>query len=173
MVIYFQIPTIFSTDGRNISVSYWMYLVLMKLGRQKFIHLRDVYLNILLTRLKLLLKSWKHTKHQVLIKFREKWPNQEVTHYVLRSTNLLILLQIKKESIIISLALMITERYHSCQLNTKFCPISLPHQCYLHTQIKLLGITCVDLEAIYQLRMRYSVFVRYLLHGAGYSLKSI
>jgi len=41
--------------------------------------------------MKLLLKSRQHITHQVMIKFWQDWSKQEVIHYVLRSTNLIIL----------------------------------------------------------------------------------
>jgi hypothetical protein len=40
-------------------------------------------------RFKLLLKSWKGIKHQVLIKFWHHWFKQEVKHYILKSINLI------------------------------------------------------------------------------------
>jgi hypothetical protein len=49
--------------------------------------LSHCYLNLVLLRLKLLSKSWKH-KSQVL---QQNWSKQEVICYVLRSTNLLYL----------------------------------------------------------------------------------
>jgi len=33
----------------------------------------------------------KNLNHQVLIKFRQKWSKQEVIHYILRSTHLLLI----------------------------------------------------------------------------------
>jgi hypothetical protein len=67
------------------------------LGRQKCIQLSHLYLNLVPSRIKLLLKSWKDIKHQALIKFWKNWSKQEVIiHYVLKNTNLLLVFGIRK-----------------------------------------------------------------------------
>jgi len=48
-------------------------------------------------KLKEVLKIWKDINRQVSLKFRQNWFEQEVIHYVLISTNLLILFGIRKK----------------------------------------------------------------------------
>jgi len=129
LVIYLQISTIFWIDGIT-SVSYWTYKVLMTLGRQKSI-------NLVLLWFKSLLKSWKVTNHQVLIKFRQNRSKQEVRHYVLISINLLTLFGIWKNfhntgrnlllylfvKRLVELIVVIIEGCHSYQLHTGLYPV--------------------------------------------------
>jgi hypothetical protein len=93
-------------------------------------------LSLVLLRLRLLLKSWNGINHQMLIKFWHNWSEQEVKYYIRRSTNLLILFQIRRSCQIsgrhlvlnllirrvIKLILIIIEEYHFYQLHTTFYP---------------------------------------------------
>jgi len=63
---------------------------------QKYMQLSHYYLNLVLLRLKLLLSNWEDINRQALIKVRQKWTKQDVIHYVLTLTYLLILFGISK-----------------------------------------------------------------------------
>jgi hypothetical protein len=90
-----------------------------------------------LLRLKLILKSQNSINHQVFIKFWQNSFKQEVIHYFLRSTNLLILFGIRKNchssgrnlflclfiKRVIKLNVAIIKEYHCYQLHTKGYPI--------------------------------------------------
>jgi hypothetical protein len=95
-------------------------------------------LNLVLLRLKLLLKSWKGLKHQALIKFWQNWFKQEeIYYYVLRSTNLLILFELRKNCLSsrqnllmylfikrqTKLIVAVIEEYQCYELQTRFYPI--------------------------------------------------
>jgi hypothetical protein len=82
------------------------------------------------------------------MKFRQNGSDQEVIHYVLRSTNLILfgvlkichntggntfILYMKKVK---QMTVVITEGYHCYQLHTTFCPAFFS-QFELHTQKKL------------------------------------
>jgi hypothetical protein len=81
LLAYFQ----FIMSGwKNQSVVCWLCVVLMILGRLKYIQPSPVPL-----RLGLLLKGSTNVNHEVLITFHQNWFKPEVEYYVLKSINLL------------------------------------------------------------------------------------
>ena len=152
-----QTPTVFWLG--TISVSYWMYMELMMLGRQKYTQQNHWCVNRVPMRL-----SWLG-----------------VEQLALRSTNLLILFEIRKNcqrsgrsrSLYLSIRraikqiVVVIEAYHFCQLHTKFYPTSCC-QGQLHMQRKLLGIINVDFDATGQLLI-YFAFIKYLSKKWEYS----
>jgi hypothetical protein len=83
-------------DGRITSVSHQMYKAIMLWGRQICIQPSHKYLHLIVSRLKFLLQSWNNINHQVLIIIQHSFSKKEVMHYILRATNVLVLLWIKK-----------------------------------------------------------------------------
>jgi hypothetical protein len=87
-----------------------------------------------LLRFESLLKSGKDLSHRDLIKFRQNWTKQDIMHFVLRSTNLLIMFGIRKNSHssgrsqslyffikrTIKLTVVFIEEYHCYRLHIKF-----------------------------------------------------
>jgi hypothetical protein len=61
---------------------------------------------------------------------------------------------------VIKLTVLIIEAYHCCELHTKFYPTFFS-PCFLHMQMKLLGIINVDFDATDQRLIRVSVSARY------------
>jgi hypothetical protein len=120
------------------------------------------------------IESCKDINHQVLIQFRQNWSKQEVVHYDLRTTNILILFRIRKSchsigrnlllyvfiKMVIQLAIVILEEYHCYQQHIK-CYLILLSQGQLHTKTKLLGIISVDIDVTDQVLIRYSTLIRY------------
>jgi hypothetical protein len=113
---------------------------------------------------------WKDIHHQVLIKFWQKWFKHEIIHYILRTTNSLIvwnkeeLPQQCKEPIlclfmkrVIKATIVVTEKYHCNQLCTKCYPIlSMLTPC---TNKITSGHQCVFQHN--KSTIRCSTFVRY------------
>jgi hypothetical protein len=67
-----QTPNIFWLYGRNISLSYLVYMVLLFLGRQIYIEHSHYHLGWVPLSLRWLLKG-KKSHHQVLIKSQQHW----------------------------------------------------------------------------------------------------
>jgi hypothetical protein len=95
-----------------------------------------LYLNLVLLRLRLLLKRRMDINHEVLTKFRQNWSKQEVIHYGLRSTNLLNLFGVRKNwhssgrnlfkylfiLRVIKRTVVIIQEYHCFRIHTEFHP---------------------------------------------------
>jgi len=77
-VIWLQTPTVFWVHRGAISLSYWMFVGLIMLDKQKYIQQGWI------------LQSRNDTKHQVPIKFQQNWLKQWAGQFALRSINLSI-----------------------------------------------------------------------------------
>jgi hypothetical protein len=111
-----------------------MYTGLTVSGRLRYFQLSHYYLSPVLLSLRLMLKSWKDMKLQVSMKFHKNCSKWEIKHSILRSTNLIILLGIRKNckssghNILLYLYIrrvvkwttVIVEECNCCQLHTKF-----------------------------------------------------
>lgn len=87
MVISLQISTLLWIGGKMTSFSWWMFMGLIILGRLKLSHL---LLNLVLVRVRLLLKCWRGVNSQVFIKFWQNYSEQEVKYCSLRTHEFLI-----------------------------------------------------------------------------------
>ena len=95
-VIWLQTVTLFCLGGGIISLSCWMCLRLVILGRQKYTQQNHSCLSWVSLRLKWLLKNKKDRNHQVLVKSQQNWWKQHVELFAVRSTNLTILFGIRR-----------------------------------------------------------------------------
>jgi hypothetical protein len=138
MEICLRIPTVLWIGGRTTLLTYWMFIMLVILGRYKCIRLNHWYLVSFVLKWKLLLQNRKSINDQVVIKFRQNWFKQEAKYYCQRSTNTLILFGIRRNCLInggiqllyqstrrvIKVAVIIIVGYHCYQLHTKCYRIS-------------------------------------------------
>jgi hypothetical protein len=121
--------------GSITSLSYWIYIELVMLGRYKYIQLSRWYMILALVQLKFLLQIWKRKNRQLVIKFRQNRFKQGVKYYCLKSINLLILFGIRNNSPIkgnllfyqftgrvMKLTVVIIVRYRCYQFHTKIFP---------------------------------------------------
>ena len=109
----------------------------------------------------------------MLIKSQQNQLQPRVDQFATRSINLILFViyrnclicgriwslcvcirRVKKQIVVI------VETYHFCQIRTKFYPTSC-FQGWLHMHRKFWGIIIVDFDAICQMLIIYSAFVRY------------
>ena len=135
-LIWLQTPIIFWPGGGTIFHSYWIYMDLMILGRQKYTQQNHQCLSKVSLGLSWLLKAKKYTIHQVLFKSQRNWIKLGVEQFVLWSINLLILFGIRRNCLrsgknwslylfiskVIKDIVVIIESYHFRQLHTHFYP---------------------------------------------------
>jgi hypothetical protein len=137
MVIYLQIPTIFWRDGWINSVTYWLYMVLMTLGRQKCIQTELLVPEPSSFKTENAIEKLTSYKSpgtdQILAEKSQSRGNNTLCSEI---HNLLILLQIRKnchsggrnQSLYLflrikELTVVIIREYHCYQLCIKFYPI--------------------------------------------------
>jgi hypothetical protein len=136
--IYVYTPTVLWLGGGTISPSYWMYMGLLTLGRQKYTQQCHKCLSHVSLILGWLLKSQKDTNNQVLIKSQQNWLKQGVEQFSLRSIIIFILFGMRRNCVrsgrnrslylflrrVVTQIVVIIEKYHFCQLRTKVYPTS-------------------------------------------------
>jgi hypothetical protein len=143
----------------DFSLNFWMYMALTMLGRQKCMHLSHYYLCLVCLTLKLLFKHYKGITRQ----YRSK---QEAIHYVLRSTNLLILSEIRWYYYIFlpiyKYDRTVCSNYVGIWLSpTAHKTLSVSFSMSIPYVGKLLGIFSMDLKVMYQVLMTYCALVSY------------
>ena len=166
--MWLQNPTIFGHCGEINSLTYWIYMELMRLGRVKNIKQSHQCLSWRRLKFRCLLESYKHTNHLIVIKFQQKCFKHVLEDFFPRFTNLLTLLGVRRNYLTSgrrqSLSRVTGRVIKQNVLNAEACHCYKPHtECYpscsegqLRLPETLLGIISEDIGTKVQLPVAYS-----------------